>query len=111
MVPARLHPATSAQASCSVRGKAATIAIHWDTIDLPWLQLWRDLRPGAGVMSIEPCSIGRRADGRNAPSPLLMPGDSRVFGIDIDVIDSKRKSADFGNARDIRSPIGRRARQ
>jgi len=88
VTPATLHPATSAQANCSARGRAATIAFHWNTVELPWLQLWRDLRPGAGVMSIEPCSIGRRDDGRNAPSPLLAPGKSRTFAIEIDVADS-----------------------
>jgi len=87
VTPASLHPAAYAQASCSAHGKTATIAFQWNTVELPWLQLWRDLRPGAGVMSIEPCSIGRLDDGRNAASPLLKPGSSRVFAIDINVAD------------------------
>lgn len=98
MVPASLHPATSAQASCSVHGQAATIAFHWNTVELPWLQLWRDLRPGAGVMSIEPCSIGRRDDGRNASSPVLKPGGSRVFEIVINVADHRRSGGPPGSA-------------
>ncbi|CAD5251981.1 conserved hypothetical protein [Bosea sp. 62] len=98
VTPASLHPATSAQANCSVSGQAATIAFHWNTVELPWLQLWRDLRPGAGVMSIEPCSIGRLDDGRNAPSPVLKPGGSCVFEIDIDVADCRRSSGPLGAA-------------
>lgn len=70
----------------------------------PWLQLWRDLRPGAGVMSIEPCSIGRLDDGRNAPSPPFEPGGRRVFESDIDVVDSRRSSGPLGSARRIRRP-------
>lgn len=89
-VPASLHPAASASAHCQVRGEAAEIAFRWDTAELPWLQLWRDLRPGAAVLSIEPCSTGRLDDGHNAPSPFLPPGSSRVFTIGIDVADVRR---------------------
>lgn len=102
LTPASLHPATSAQASCRVHSQAVTIAFHWNTVDLPWLQLWRDLRPGAGVMSIEPCSTGRLDDGRNAPSAPLAPGGSRVFGIDIDLADGQRSNELFGDERRIR---------
>jgi hypothetical protein len=86
-VPASLYSAAGAQASCSVHGKAATVAFRWDTAGLPWLQLWRDLRPGRAVASIEPCTIGRREDGRNAPVPLLVPGTGHAFAIDIEIAD------------------------
>lgn len=102
VVPASLHPATSPQACCMAHGKAATIAFRWDTDELPWLQLWRDLRQGSAVMSIEPCSIGRRDDGCNAPSPLLAPGSSRVFAIDIDVTDPGSRGNLAGDPRSMR---------
>jgi hypothetical protein len=95
-VPAALYPATSPHACCVVHGQAATIAFRWETDELPWLQLWRDLRPGSAVMSVEPCSIGRRDDGRNAPSRPMEPGESRAFAIDIDVTDPASSLA--GNA-------------
>jgi len=88
-VPASLYPASGAQACCSVRGKAATITFRWDTEGLPWLQLWRDLRPRNAVASIEPCTIGRREDGRNAPVPMLAPGTTQAFAIGIDIADSQ----------------------
>lgn len=87
VTPAVLYPTTGARARCSARAKAAVLTFQWNTVELPWLQLWRDLRPGACVMSIEPCSIGRCDDGRNAPSPLLKPGSERAFAIDIEVAD------------------------
>lgn len=89
---ASLHRVAGARACCTVRGRAATVAFRWDSAELPWLQLWRDLRPGAAVASIEPCTTGRDEDGRNAASPLLAPGESRSFGIDIDVADAEPES-------------------
>jgi len=85
--PSVLHPTGKRRACCRVDGGAASIAVSWDTDELPWLQLWRDLRPGAAVLSIEPCSIGRGEDGRNAPSPPLQPRQSRCFALDIAVGD------------------------
>lgn len=92
-MPASLHPTTGAQACCEVRGMAATILFNWDTAELPWLQLWRDLRPGTAVASVEPCTTGRREDGRNLTSPLLAPGESRSFALDIAVADPETGAA------------------
>jgi hypothetical protein len=80
--PPVLHSATGSWANCRVSGREV-IDFRWRTDMLPWLQLWRDLRPGAGVMSIEPCSVGRRPDGSNEPTPLLAPGERRSFAIDV----------------------------
>jgi hypothetical protein len=99
-VPASLYPAISPRACCAAHGHAATLAFRWDNAELPWLQLWRDLRPGSAVISIEPCSIGRRDDGRNAPSPPMTPGESRAFAIDIDVTDPASSFA--GNTQTMR---------
>jgi hypothetical protein len=81
-LPAVLHAASTPWARCRVIG-GETIEFCWRTDTLPWLQFWKDLRPAVGVMSIEPCSIGRLADGSNAPAPLLGPGEQYSFAIDI----------------------------
>lgn len=82
--PAELHPAAGEWATCHVAGAAAaSIAFRWRTDTLPVLQLWRDLRQGCGVLSVEPCSIGRRADGSNEASPPVPVGEARAFAIDV----------------------------
>lgn len=81
-MPPVVHSVTEPWATCRVSGGVA-MDFRWRTDTLPWLQLWRDLRPGAGVMSVEPCSAGRRPDGSNEPTPLLAPGERRSFAIDI----------------------------
>ena len=80
-----LHKAAAEWADCRVTtpGRGIAVDFRWRTDTLPWLQLWRDLRPGSGVLSIEPCSIGRLPDGANEPSPALAAGESRSFAIDI----------------------------
>ncbi|PHR20636.1 MAG: hypothetical protein COA37_15150 [Hoeflea sp.] len=80
-----LHEAAGEWADCHITtpGHCIAIGFRWRTDTLPWLQLWRDLRPGSGVLSIEPCSIGRLPDGTNEPSPALAAGEGRSFAIDI----------------------------
>ncbi|MCT9000656.1 MULTISPECIES: DUF4432 family protein [Chelativorans] len=80
-----LHRASAGWAVCHVvlAHRGAAIAFRWRTDTLPWLQLWRDLRPHRGVLSIEPCSIGRLPDGANEPSPPINAGEARSFAIDI----------------------------
>ena len=84
--PSSIYPVSSASASCRVGAAGSdgpAIEIHWRADTLPWLQLWRDLRPGAGVLSVEPCSLGRLPDGGNAPSAPLDPGEMTHFAIDV----------------------------
>ena len=89
-MPATLHAISELRARCRVAcAPAFDIAFDWRTDTLPWLQIWRDLRPGHGVLSIEPCCIGRLPDGRNEPSPLLESGEARSFEIDISVTDNQ----------------------
>ena len=53
---------------------AAEMAFSGET--LPVLQLWRDLRPRAGVFSVEPCS-----GPPDAPHPALAPGEHRDYAL------------------------------
>lgn len=92
-VPPSLRRADGDRATCRVEGAAAWVEFCWRTDTLPWLQLWRDLRPGVGVLSVEPCSVGRAVDGANEGSPPLAPGESRDFAIDVTVGDAPANPA------------------
>ncbi|OQM74602.1 hypothetical protein BFN67_21185 [Pseudaminobacter manganicus] len=82
-----LHVAPPGRVVCRVDGGGATVAFRWSTDTLPWLQLWRDLRPRCGVLSIEPCSIARSEDGRNEPVSFTEPGQSLRFEIEVILAD------------------------
>lgn len=43
---------------------------------LPFLQTWRDARPGRNILAIEPCNCDLQADGTSGPGTLLNPGSS-----------------------------------
>jgi len=89
LVDASVHPTLADWATCTVSGAGpAWIDFRWRTDTLPFLQLWRDLRPRSGVLSIEPCSIGRKDDGSNAPSDPVRPGEERIFEIELMFADS-----------------------
>ena len=60
-----------------------TFAFATDT--LPHLQVWRDLRPHAGVLGIEPCTSERTADARSGPEPILQPGERRRYRLRLSV--------------------------
>lgn len=45
------------------------------------LQVWRDLRPHAGVLAVEPCTSDRRADGTSGPEQSLAPGERRLYSL------------------------------
>jgi hypothetical protein len=87
----RSWPVTDAEeASCIVRtplsdGKHLSVSFAWDARTLPHLQLWHDLQPGVSVISVEPCSSERRADGVSGPSPLLEPGACRRYTVRISI--------------------------
>lgn len=61
------------------------VRFRWNGAALPFLQVWRDLRPRSCVLSIEPCTAGRDADGANTGAPTLAPGDVARFEVDIEV--------------------------
>lgn len=90
--PPVLHATTSQTATCRVSGAQASIDFRWRSDTLPWLQLWRDLRPGSGALSVEPCTTGRAADGANEVSEPLQPGEGLSFEIGIALGDAESDS-------------------
>ncbi len=88
--PATLHPCAGADGGRCVLATPhaggelrATFAFGAST--LPFLQLWRDLRPGRGIFSVEPCSAaGPSADGTPGQD-LLSPGGSRCFDVAVEL--------------------------
>ncbi|MDQ3558525.1 MAG: DUF4432 family protein [Pseudomonadota bacterium] len=89
VAPASVHASLAVEtARCRVSTPAGddarrSIEFRWRNDTLPYLQLWRDLRPHCGVLSIEPCSIGRTPDGANEPAEPLGPGERRSFRVEI----------------------------
>lgn len=63
------------------------VHFRWPSQALPYLQLWRDLRPNYGVLSIEPCNSGRLRDGSNEPLSMLLPGERTTFTLDLAISD------------------------
>lgn len=80
--PARTWPAAP-RATCRVATPGAAggleLTLSFDAATLPWLQLWRDLRPSAGVLSLEPCTDPLPAA---APEPLA-PGARREYRLEV----------------------------
>ncbi len=60
--------------------EAFRLALGFSAAELPYLQLWSDLRPTAGVLALEPCTSDRRPDGTSAGTATLEPGAERSFG-------------------------------
>ena len=57
------------------------VSFTYSANSLPFLQLWRDLRPRVGVVSIEPCTAARPADGgkrADSAKSLLLEKDDRT---------------------------------
>jgi hypothetical protein len=87
-----------ARADCRVHAPGGPqVRFSWRAETLPYLQLWRDLRSRCGVLSIEPCNVGRNGDGSNADAPILPPGASARFEMDIDIGDAAGTAAQSGN--------------
>jgi hypothetical protein len=73
-------------ASCSVEtpsegGEHFQLTLGFATATLPYLQLWRDLRPNAGVLAVEPCTSERRPEGMSGPEAILEPGERRRYSL------------------------------
>lgn len=60
-------------------GFVAAVEVAADT--LPHLQIWQDLRPGAGVIAIEPCTSARTEAGGSAGGRPLGSGEARRYEI------------------------------
>jgi hypothetical protein len=59
------------------------VALRFSSPTLPYLQVWRDLRPRAGVLAIEPCTSDRFADGTSDVERALEPGEQRVYSVEV----------------------------
>ena len=62
-------------------GSRFCLSMTFASETLPWVQLWRDLRPGCGLLAIEPCASQWLPGGLSAPVPALGPGESRCYGL------------------------------
>ena len=84
-----LPVAAEPTASCTVRHgtdpAAMQVGFTFPTATLPFLQVWRDLRPRAGVLGIEPCTSDRLPDGTSAGVETLEVGEQREYAVDITV--------------------------
>jgi len=89
--PARCWRArTDGMAQCVVEtpsgdGRSLAVTFAFDTNTLSHLQVWRDLRPRAGVLSIEPCSAPLPAAGDSAAAENLAPGARRIYRLQISI--------------------------
>jgi hypothetical protein len=70
-------------------GPAVTLRLTFATDNLPWLQTWRQPRPGMHVLSLEPCNSERGPDGQSIPDPSceLAPWSSRTFRLELSLGD------------------------
>ena len=59
------------------------VALRYSSATLPYLQVWRDLRPRAGILAIEPCTSDRLADGTSDAERPLEPGEQRAYSVEI----------------------------
>jgi len=75
-------PSTTGEARL-VSPEGVALTLRFDTATLPFLQLWHNLRPHVGVLALEPVSVDM-----GAPYPLLAPGETRRFGLQITLSDS-----------------------
>jgi hypothetical protein len=100
--PARTWPARSeAMAHCVVAtpsgdGPGLSVTFVFDTRTLSHLQLWHDLRPRAGVLSIEPCSGPLDAGERSKAKTILAPGERRLYRLEISLAGKARPFAGAG---------------
>lgn len=60
-------------------GQTLRLTVSGDT--LPYLQIWRDLRPYHNVLAIEPCTSPRPDDGEQASEPVLKSGETIRFRV------------------------------
>ncbi|TPW25972.1 DUF4432 family protein [Pararhizobium mangrovi] len=64
-------------------GPTRRLFVDFDAEAMPWLQIWRDPRPGRRILGIEPATSERLANGTNGPGPTLKPGEEMRFGFDL----------------------------
>ena len=64
-------------------GSTLEVRLNFDGERLGYVQLWSDLRPNCGVMSIEPCVSKWVEGGHSEESLILMPGESVTYKLSI----------------------------
>lgn len=71
-------------ASCTVETPRCTITFSWDGATLPHLQLWHRLNADPPVLSIEPCTSERLPGGFSGAEPILAPGETRRYRLQVE---------------------------
>ncbi len=70
-------------ASCTVETPRCRITFTWDPATLPHLQLWHRLNTDPPVLSIEPCTSERLPGGLSGEEPILAPGETRRYRLQV----------------------------
>jgi hypothetical protein len=70
-------------ASCTVETPRCSITFAWDAATLPHLQLWHRLNSDPPVLSIEPCTSERLEGGLSGEEPILAPGETRRYRLQV----------------------------
>jgi hypothetical protein len=61
------------------------IDLEFSSDTLPFLQVWRDLRPRAGIYALEPCTSDRLPGGGSKASSPLPAGQKRQYGLSFSI--------------------------
>jgi len=77
------YPVSDGGARCTVVTPNVEVTFAWDGETLSHLQLWGDLSPGKGVLSVEPCTSERRDGGLSGEEPLLAAGATRRYALTV----------------------------
>ncbi len=81
------YPVSDGGANCTVVTPTVEVTFRWDGATLPHLQLWGDLAPGRGVLSVEPCTSERLDGGLSGEEPMLAPGATRRYVLTVSLAD------------------------
>jgi hypothetical protein len=91
-------PVTGDRATCVVGTPAQpgslSLEVSFATDTLPHLQIWRDLRPRAGIVAVEPCTSERTLDARSGPERPIAPGEARQYAVQVAVSGTPRPADD-----------------
>ena len=77
------YPVSDGGAQCTVLTPRLEVTFTWNGATLPHLQLWGDLSPHKGVLSIEPCTSERRNGGLSGEEKPLAPGATRRYALEV----------------------------
>ena len=81
------YPVGDGGAECTVVTPSVEITFTWTGETLPHLQLWGDLSPDKGVLSVEPCTSERLDGGLSGEEPMVAPGATRRYSLIVSVAD------------------------